>query len=253
MIIGVLGGAAGETRVAATPATVAQLLKLGYDVVVEPARVRRRASPTRPTSRPAPRIGDATARRHRLRRQRAATGAARRAARGRDADQPARPGAGPRPGRRPRAGVRSRRWRWTPCRASRARSRSTCCRSMANIAGYRAVIEAAHIFGRFFTGRSPPRARSRRPRCSSPAPASRASRRSAPPAAWARSSAPPTRVPRSPTRSVAGRRVPLGRGADVEVSATGYAKEMSDDYNTPRRARSTPRTCPTSTSSSPPR
>ena len=27
---------AGETRVAATPATVAQLLKLGYDVVVEP-------------------------------------------------------------------------------------------------------------------------------------------------------------------------------------------------------------------------
>jgi NAD(P) transhydrogenase subunit alpha len=36
MIIGVLKEAlAGETRVAATPATVAQLLKLGYDVVVE--------------------------------------------------------------------------------------------------------------------------------------------------------------------------------------------------------------------------
>ena len=46
----------------------------------------------------------------------------------------------------------SRRWRWTPCRASRARSRWTCCRSMANIAGYRAVIEAAHEFGRLFTG-----------------------------------------------------------------------------------------------------
>ena len=36
MNIGVLREArAGETRVAATPATVAQLLKLGYDVVVE--------------------------------------------------------------------------------------------------------------------------------------------------------------------------------------------------------------------------
>ena len=37
MIIGVLREARpGETRVAATPATVAQLLKLEYDVVVEP-------------------------------------------------------------------------------------------------------------------------------------------------------------------------------------------------------------------------
>ena len=36
MLIGVLKEAqAGETRVAATPATVAQLLKLGYEVVVE--------------------------------------------------------------------------------------------------------------------------------------------------------------------------------------------------------------------------
>ena len=37
MIIGVLKEARpGETRVSATPATVVQLLKLGYDVVVEP-------------------------------------------------------------------------------------------------------------------------------------------------------------------------------------------------------------------------
>ena len=36
MIVGVLRESlAGETRVAATPATVAQLLKLGYEVVVE--------------------------------------------------------------------------------------------------------------------------------------------------------------------------------------------------------------------------
>ena len=37
-------------------------------------------------------------------------------------------------------------------RGSRVRSRWTCCRSMANVAGYRAVIEAAHEFGRQFTG-----------------------------------------------------------------------------------------------------
>jgi H+-translocating NAD(P) transhydrogenase subunit alpha len=37
--------------------------------------------------------------------------------------------------------------------------------SMANIAGYRAVIEAGSNFGRFFTGRSRRRARCPRPRC----------------------------------------------------------------------------------------
>ena len=36
-------------------------------------------------------------------------------------------------------------------RISRAQSLDVLC-SMANIAGYRAVIEAAHTFGRFFTG-----------------------------------------------------------------------------------------------------
>ncbi len=37
MLIGVLKEAGkGETRVAATPASVTQLLKLGYEVVVEP-------------------------------------------------------------------------------------------------------------------------------------------------------------------------------------------------------------------------
>jgi NAD(P) transhydrogenase subunit alpha len=37
--------------------------------------------------------------------------------------------------------------------------------SMANIGGYRAVIEAAHEFGRFFHGSITARARCRRPRC----------------------------------------------------------------------------------------
>ena len=84
---------------------------------------------------------------------------------------------------------------------------------MANIAGYRAVIEAAHAFGRFFTGQVTAAARCRRRRCWSSAPAWPGWRRSARRAAWARSCAPPTRGPRSPTRSVAGRGVPVDRVA----------------------------------------
>ena len=74
--------------------------------------------------------------------------------------------------------------------------------SMANIGGYRAVIEAAHaVRPLLHRARSRPPARCRRPRCSSSAPASRASRRSARRRASARSCAPTTRGPRSPTRS----------------------------------------------------
>lgn len=40
-------------------------------------------------------------------------------------------------------------------RISRAQSLDALS-SMANIAGYRAIVEAAHEFGRFFTGQSPP-------------------------------------------------------------------------------------------------
>ena len=71
---------------------------------------------------------------------------------GRDADRAAQPRAQPGAGRRARRPARS------PCsrmdavpRISRAQSLDVLS-SMANIAGYRAVIEAAHAFGRFFTG-----------------------------------------------------------------------------------------------------
>jgi NAD(P) transhydrogenase subunit alpha len=66
--------------------------------------------------------------------------------------------------------------------------------SMAGITGYRAVIEAAHAFGRFLTGQIT--AAGKVP----PAPASPAWRRSAPPSAWAPSCAPTIPAPRSPTR-----------------------------------------------------
>ena len=46
-----------------------------------------------------------------------------------------------------RAGRRSRS-RWNSFRAFRARRRWTCCRRQANLAGYKAVIDAAAQFGR---------------------------------------------------------------------------------------------------------
>jgi NAD(P) transhydrogenase subunit alpha len=103
---------------------------------------------------------------------------------------------------------------------------------MANIAGYRAVIEAANAFGRFFTGQI-----------------------------TAAGKVPPAKVlvvgvgvaglaaigtaggmgaivyATDPRPEVADQVVSLGgkylevAAADVEVSSTGYAKEMSDDYN----------------------
>lgn len=152
MLIGVLKEALpGETRVAATPATVARLLKLGYDVVVEPdagaassfadeAYVEAGASvgPTvesdivlgvnAPTAEQLdqvrqgatvvalfnPRLDEAVV-----------------------ADLTKRP-------------ITALSMDAIP-RISRAQSMDVLS-SMANIAGYRAVVESAHEFGRFFTG-----------------------------------------------------------------------------------------------------
>jgi NAD(P) transhydrogenase subunit alpha len=116
-------------------------------------------------------------------------------------------------------------------RISRAQSLDVLS-SMANIAGYRAVIEAANVFGRFFTGQI-----------------------------TAAGKVPPAKVlvagvgvaglaaigtaggmgaivyATDPRPEVADQVTSLGgeylavEAADVEVSATGYAKEMSDDYN----------------------
>jgi len=116
-------------------------------------------------------------------------------------------------------------------RISRAQSLDVLS-SMANIAGYRAVIEAANVFGRFFTGQI-----------------------------TAAGKVPPAKVlvagvgvaglaaigtaggmgaivyATDPRPEVADQVASLGgqylevASAEVEVSATGYAKEMSDDYN----------------------
>ncbi|MGW0606831.1 Re/Si-specific NAD(P)(+) transhydrogenase subunit alpha [Streptomyces sp. NPDC002644] len=141
----------GETRVAATPATVRQLLKLGYQVVVEPGA----GEPSGFTDQAYADAG-------------AGTGTAWDADVVLKVNAPSeaeiahlRPGATLAcllaPAQKPEllralsdAGVTAIALDAVP-RISRAQSMDVLS-SMANIAGYRAVVEAAHVFGRFFTG-----------------------------------------------------------------------------------------------------
>ncbi|MEY9874778.1 NAD(P) transhydrogenase subunit alpha [Streptacidiphilus sp. MAP12-33] len=141
----------GETRVAATPATVKQLLGLGYEVVVESEAGAASGFTDQAYLDAGAGIGEAW-----------------------DADvvlkvnapseaEIARLRAGATvagllaPAQKPElvqaladAGVTALALDAVP-RISRAQSMDVLS-SMANIAGYRAVIEAAHVFGRFFTG-----------------------------------------------------------------------------------------------------
>jgi NAD(P) transhydrogenase subunit alpha len=103
---------------------------------------------------------------------------------------------------------------------------------MANIAGYRAVIEAAHVFGRFFTGQVT--AAGKVP----PATVLVAGAGVAGLAAiGAASSLGAVVKATDPRPEVADQVASLGgeylsvESAEAEVSSTGYAKEMSDDYN----------------------
>ena len=72
--------------------------------------------------------------------------------------------------------------------------------SMMNVAGYRAVIEAANEFGRTFTGQVTAAGKTTRPRSTSSASAWRALRPSARQAPWAQRCTPPTCAPKWPTR-----------------------------------------------------
>src|SRR4051812_18297115 len=116
-------------------------------------------------------------------------------------------------------------------RISRAQSMDVLS-SMANIAGYRAVIEAAHTFGRFFTGQVT--AAGKVP----PAKVLVAGAGVAGLAAiGAASSLGAIVFATDPRPEVADQVKSLGGeylgvdSAEAEVSATGYAKEMSEDYN----------------------
>ncbi len=152
MLIGVVSEvAAGETRVAATPKTVGQLRKLGYDVVVEPgagaaSSFTDEAYVEAGATLGAPWAADVVFKVNAPRPEEIAQ-----VRDGATTVSLLAPGLNPdlvealaaRP-------ITALAMDAVP-RISRAQSLDVLS-SMANIAGYRAVIEAAHVFGRFFTG-----------------------------------------------------------------------------------------------------
>src|SRR5215218_1113248 len=116
-------------------------------------------------------------------------------------------------------------------RISRAQSLDVLS-SMANIAGYRAVIEAAGKFGRFFTGQVT--AAGKVPPAKVLVVGAGVAGLAAIGAAGSLGAIVKATDPRpevaDQVRSLGGEYVGVP-APDVEVSATGYAKEMSEDYN----------------------
>ena len=152
MLIGVVSEvAAGETRVAATPATVGQLRKLGYDVVVESGAGAASSFTDDAYAEAGATIGDPWAADVVFKVNAPTIDEIARLRDGATIVSLLAPALNPdlvdalatRP-------ITVLAMDAVP-RISRAQSLDVLS-SMANIAGYRAVIEAAHVFGRFFTG-----------------------------------------------------------------------------------------------------
>jgi NAD(P) transhydrogenase subunit alpha len=232
MIVGVLKEERpGETRVAATPANVTQLVNLGYDVVVEHGAGAASSFPDDAYVGAGASIG------HPLRAD---------IVLGVNAPSSSQldglrdgstlvgilgPGLNPelldelagRP-------VTALSMDAVP-RISRAQSLDVLS-SMANIAGYRAVVEAAHVFGRFFTGQVT--AAGKVPPAKVLVAGAGVAGLSAIGAAGSMGAVVYATDPRpevaDQVKSLGGEYLPVA-AADVEVSATGYAKEMSEDYN----------------------
>ena len=226
-----------ETRVAATPATVEKLVRLGYDVVVEAGAGELSSFPDDAYAASGARTGtadEAWAADVVLRVNgptEAEIGALRDGATLVGLLAPAlNPDLVAALGRRP---VTALAMDAVP-RISRAQSLDVLS-SMANIAGYRAVVEAAHAFGRFFTGQVT--AAGKVP----PAKVLVAGAGVAGLAAIGAASSLGAIVRATDVRpevadqirSLGGEYVPVP-AAEQQVSTTGYATEMDEDYN--RRA-----------------
>jgi NAD(P) transhydrogenase subunit alpha len=116
-------------------------------------------------------------------------------------------------------------------RISRAQSLDVLS-SMANIAGYRAVVEAAHRFGRFFTGQVT--AAGKVPPARVLVVGAGVAGLAAIGAAGSLGAVVVATDPRpevaDQVRSLGGEYLAVD-SAEAEVSSTGYAKEMSQDYN----------------------
>ena len=230
MIIGVVRESRpGETRVAATPATVRQLLQLGYEVVVEAGAGDRAAFPDAGFVEAGATVGDAW---------QADVVLGINAPSGDELDR-MRPGATliallapmlhpdvvKELARRP---ITALSMDAVP-RISRAQSLDVLS-SMANIAGYRAVIEAAHEFGRFFTGQVT--AAGKVPPAKVLVVGAGVAGLAAIGAAGALGAIVRATDPRpevaDQVSSLGGEYLAVSE--EVEVSTTGYAREMGEDY-----------------------
>ncbi|HEY0815985.1 MAG TPA: Re/Si-specific NAD(P)(+) transhydrogenase subunit alpha [Pseudonocardia sp.] len=231
MIIGVVRESKpGETRVAATPATVGQLQKLGYDVVVAAGAGDRADFPDAGFVDAGATIGEAW---------QADIVFTINAPSEDELDQ-MKPGATLvgllAPALRPdvvealaRRPITALSMDAVP-RISRAQSLDVLS-SMANIAGYRAVIEAAHEFGRFFTGQVT--AAGKVPPAKVLVVGAGVAGLAAIGAAGSLGAIVRATDPRpevaDQVRSLGGEYLAV-ESPEVEVSATGYAKEMGEDY-----------------------
>ncbi|MFU8875663.1 Re/Si-specific NAD(P)(+) transhydrogenase subunit alpha [Micromonospora sp. SL4-19] len=232
MLIGVVNETRrGETRVAATPTTVAQLLKLGYEVVVEPAAGESSSFPDEAYALAGASLGNPLT-------ADIVFGVNAPSMEQLDA---LRPGATwvslLAPASTPELVAELARRPITALamdavpRISRAQSLDVLS-SMANIAGYRAVVEAAHAFGRFFTGQVT--AAGKVPPAKVLVAGAGVAGLAAIGAAGSLGAVVRATDPRpevaDQVRSLGGEYLAV-EASDVEVSATGYAKEMSEDYN----------------------
>ncbi len=230
MIIGVLKEAqAGETRVAATPATVAQLLKLGYDVVVESGAGELSSFADEAYVEAGASIGDPLAADivfgvnapTKEQRDGLKPGATLVAILNARLDEEMVADLAERP-------ITALAMETVP-RISRAQSLDVLS-SMANIAGYRAVVEASHSFGRFFTGQVT--AAGKVPPAKVLVVGAGVAGLAAIGAAGSLGAIVRATDPRpevaDQVKSLGGEYVSVSD--DTEVSTTGYAKEMGDDY-----------------------
>jgi NAD(P) transhydrogenase subunit alpha len=233
MVIGVLKEAqAGETRVAATPATVEQLLKLGYDVVVQSGAGDASSFADAAFEEAGATIGDplsadivfginapATAQLDGLKQ-----GATLVSLLSPRLDQDMVDDLAKRP-------ITAMSMDAVP-RISRAQSLDVLS-SMANIAGYRAVVEAAHTYGRFFTGQVTAAGKVNPAKvlvCGVGVAGLAAIGAAGSLGAIVLATDPRPEVG-DQVKSLGGEYLAV-QSAEAEVSSTGYAKEMSEDYNT---------------------
>jgi H+-translocating NAD(P) transhydrogenase subunit alpha len=232
MIIGVIKESwPGETRVAATPATVEPLRKLGYEVVVEVGAGEAASFPDDAYVKAGATIGDALGADIAFGVNAPSKEQLDRLREGATLISLLAPALNPDLvedlGRRP---ITALAMDAVP-RISRAQSLDVLS-SMANIAGYRAVVEAAHVFGRFFTGQVT--AAGKVPPAKVLVAGAGVAGLAAIGAAGSLGAIVRATDPRpevaDQVRSLGGEYLTV-ESPDVEVSATGYAKEMSDEYN----------------------